>query len=458
MGLCGLGTVGQGLVELLEKNAATIARQAGRPIRLVQVASRTPKPSVDLHGARFTTDIADVIGANDIDCVVELIGGESVALELSQRALDSGKSLVTGNKALLALHGDDLFRRARASGASIGLEAAVAGGIPLINTLLSGLGGNQIDWVAGIINGTCNYILTAMTEDGADFADVLKTAQELGYAEADPTFDVGGIDAAHKIAIIAALVFGVPVNFSDVPVTGIDGVGSEDIEYARRLGYRIKHLGVAAGERDAAGTLIAMDVRAHAALIPEDALLAGVNGVTNAAMVKDNAVGLSLYAGPGAGGSPTAASVVADLIRVAQGAPLMPQGHTGDISTGKSPGGAAAVPLKPIEESAAPFYLRIPVRDQPGVLAKISNLLGQEGISIESVIQREQAVRRSSPTAAPTAAPSTAKDAGSSWVPIVLLTQRVAEGAVRRALATISDSPEVVGDIVSIRVETLSDA
>jgi len=372
---------------------------AGRPIRLVQVASRTPKPSVDLHGARFTTDIADVIGANDIDCVVELIGGESVALELSQRALDSGKSLVTGNKALLALHGDDLFRRARASGASIGLEAAVAGGIPLINTLVSGLGGNQIDWVAGIINGTCNYILTAMTEDGADFADVLKTAQELGYAEADPTFDVGGIDAAHKIAIIAALVFGVPVNFSDVPVTGIDSVGSEDIEYARRLGYRIKHLGVAAGERDPAGTLIAMDVRAHAALIPEDALLAGVNGVTNAAMVKDNAVGLSLYAGPGAGGSPTAASVVADLIRVAQGAP-------------------------------------------------------QEGISIESVIQREQAVRRSSPTAAPTAA----KDAGSSWVPIVLLTQRVAEGAVRRALATISDSPEVVGDIVSIRVETLSDA
>jgi len=450
VGLCGLGTVGQGLVELLEKNAAIIAKQAGRPIRLVQVASRTPKPEVELHGARFSTDIQNVIGANDIDVVVELIGGETHALELSQRTLDSGKSLVTGNKALLALHGDDLFRRARASGASIGLEAAVAGGIPLINALLSGLGANQIDWVVGIINGTCNYILTAMTEDGVDFADVLKTAQELGYAEADPTFDVGGIDAAHKIAIIAALVFGVSVNFADVPVSGIDAISAEDIEYARRLGYSIKHLGIAAAERDRDGELIALDVRAHAALIPEHQLLAGVNGVTNAAMVKDNAVGLSLYAGPGAGGSPTAASVVADLVRVAQGAPLMPAGIADP--------GPNSVRLKPITQSESPFYLRIPVRDQPGVLAKISNQLGQEGISIESVIQREQAVRRSNPSdevAKPSG--SSTQDTNSTWVPIVLLTQRVAEGALRRALATIGDSPEVVGDIVSIRVETLSD-
>ena len=245
--------------------------------------------------------------------------------------------------------------------------------------------------------------------------------------------------------------FLVPVNFADVPVTGIDCIGSEDIEYARQLGYRIKHLGVAAGERDVAGKLIAMDVRAHAALIPEDRLLAGVNGVTNAALVKDNAVGLSLYAGPGAGGSPTAASVVADLIRVAQGAPLMPAGD--------SVGSAESVRLKPIEESAAPFYLRIPVRDQPGVLAKISNLLGQEGISIESVIQREQAVRRGdSSSSSGNNSAGGAKDSKSSWVPIVLLTQRVAEGAVRRALATIGDSSEVVGDIVSIRVETLSEA
>lgn len=211
VGLCGLGTVGQGLVSLLAQNAANIERQAGRPIRLVHVASRTPKPDVDLHGAQFSTDLQSVVGANDVDVVVELIGGESLALELSRNTLRSGKTLVTGNKALLALHGDELFQLARDNDSSIGLEAAVAGGIPLINALLSGLGGNEIGWVAGIINGTCNYILTAMTEDGADFDDVLRTAQELGYAEADPTFDVGGIDAAHKIAIIASLVFGVPI-------------------------------------------------------------------------------------------------------------------------------------------------------------------------------------------------------------------------------------------------------
>ena len=438
VGLLGLGTVGQGLVALLTKNAASIERQAGRPIRLVQVASRTARPDVDLHGAGFSTDPQTVVAANDLDAVVELIGGEAPALELSRQTLKSGKPLVTGNKALLALHGDELFKLARDNGASIGLEAAVAGGIPLINALLSGLGGNEIGWVAGIINGTCNYILTAMTEDGADFDQVLKTAQELGYAEADPTFDVGGVDAAHKIAIIASLVFGVAIDFSRVAVSGIESVGAEDIEYARQLGYRIKHLGVAAGTRDAQGQLTAIDVRAHAALIPENRLLAGVSGVTNAAMVLDNAVGLSVYAGPGAGGLPTAASVVADLIRVAQGAPLMPQGVTDT---------ADKVQLKPIEDSEAPFYLRIPVADKPGVLAQISNLLGQEGISIESVIQREQAVRRAD-----------TDPAESGWVPIVLLTRRVAEGALRRALATIEASSDVVGEIVSIRVEMLSES
>lgn len=440
VGLCGLGTVGQGLVELLAKNAANIERQAGRPIRLVEVASRTAKPEVALHGASFSTDTAALVASNEVDVVVELIGGESIALELSRRALASGKSLVTGNKALLALHGEELFALARKNDLSIGLEAAVAGGIPLINTLLSGLGGNQIDWVAGIINGTCNYILTAMTDDGADYDAVLKTAQELGYAEADPTFDVGGIDAAHKIAIIASLVFGLPIDFSEVPVTGIETVGAEDIEYARQLGYRIKHLGVAAAERNAAGELVSVDVRAHAALIPEDRLLARVAGVTNAAMVQDNAVGLSVYSGPGAGGLPTAASVVADLIRIAQGAPVMP-GVAPDADE------APAVRLKPIAESAAPFYLRIPVLDKPGVLATISNLLGQEGISIESVIQREQAVRHSSV--------KSSDEPQQSWVPIVLLTQRVPQGAMQRALQTIAASPDVVGDIVNIRVESL---
>jgi len=427
VGLCGLGTVGQGLVELLEVNAAAIEQQAGRPIRLVAVASRTPKPDVNLHGAAFSTDINAVIGANDVDVVVELIGGETTALDLSRAALRSRKSLVTGNKALLALHGEELFALAQENGVGVGLEAAVAGGIPLINALVSGLGGNQIGWVAGIINGTCNYILTAMTEEGADFSAVLQRAQELGYAEADPTFDVGGIDAAHKIAIIARLVFGVPVNFADVPVSGIEVVSAEDIEYARQLGYRIKHLGVAAGERDASGALVAVDVRAHAALVPEDRLLAGVGGVTNAAMVQDNAVGLSVYSGPGAGGLPTAASVVADLIRVAQGS--LP-------SIAPPPAAANAVKFKKLDQTEAAFYLRIPVLDKPGVLAGISNLLGQQGISIESLIQREQAVR-------------------DAQVPVVVITQRVPQVALNRALAALADSPDVVGEIVHLRVESL---
>lgn len=427
VGLCGLGTVGQGLVELLSVNAAAIAQQAGRPIRLVEVASRTPKPGVDLHGAAFSTDTTALIGSNEVDVVVELIGGETTALDLSRAALTSGKSLVTGNKALLALHGEELFALAQQNGVGVGLEAAVAGGIPLINALVSGLGGNQIGWVAGIINGTCNYILTAMTEEGADFSAVLKKAQELGYAEADPTFDVGGIDAAHKIAIIARLVFGVPVNFADVPVSGIDCVGAEDIEYARQLGYRVKHLGVAAGERDASGALVAVDVRAHAALVPEDRLLAGVGGVTNAAMVQDNAVGLSVYSGPGAGGLPTAASVVADLIRVAQGSlPVI----------GKPSAAANDVKFKSFDDTEAAFYLRIPVLDKPGVLAGISNLLGQQGISIESLIQREQAVR-------------------DAQVPVVVLTQRVPQSALNRALAALADSTDVVGEIVHLRVESL---
>lgn len=425
VGLCGLGTVGQGLVELLAVNAQAIERQAGRPIRLVHVASRTPKPDVELHGAIFSTDTQQLIGSNDVDVVVELIGGETTALELSRSTLASGKSLVTGNKALLALHGEELFALAEKNDVRIGLEAAVAGGIPLINALVSGLGGNQIGWVAGIINGTCNYILSAMTDDGADFDAVLATAQELGYAEADPSFDVGGIDAAHKIAIIARLVFGVPVNFADVPVSGIETVGAEDIEYARQLGYRIKHLGVAAGERDATGKLTAVDVRAHAALVPEDSQLAGIGGVINAAMVQDNAVGLSAYSGPGAGGLPTAASIVADLIRVAQG------------SLSAVPAASEeAVPLKAFADTQAAFYLRIPVLDKPGVLAGISNLLSEQGISIESLIQREQAVR-------------------DARVPVVVLTQRVTQSALNRAVEAISASPDVVGDVVHMRVESL---
>ena len=424
VGLCGLGNVGQGLVELLRTNAEQIASRAGRPIVLTQVASRTPKPEVELGGARFSTDIDQLIAANDVDVVVELIGGESRALDLSIACLEGSKPLVTGNKAMLALHGAQLFQLAQARGVTIGLEAAVAGGIPIIDALLSGLAGNQVGSVAGIINGTCNYILTAMTQERADFAATLARAQQLGYAEADPSFDIGGIDAAHKIAILASLMFGAPVDFADVYVEGIEGIAAEDIEYATQLGYRIKHLGIARRRGDG------LEVRAHPALVSESELLAGVHGVRNAVVVNDNAVGQSIYAGPGAGGIPTAASVVADLIRLASGAPHQVRFES-----------AEPAPVLDISDAHSAFYVRIPVLDRPGVLAELARLLGAQGISIESVIQREQAVR-SSPE--------------QPWVPIVLVTNLVAESALRSALKTIAEQPAVVGELVTIRVESLA--
>lgn len=424
VGLCGLGNVGQGLVELLAINTDRIARQAGRRIEITQVASRTPKPQVELGSARFSTDTDALIAANDVDVVVELIGGETRALELSRACLERGKPLVTGNKALLALHTAELFELASRTQTSIGLEAAVAGGIPIINALLSGLGGNRIESVTGIINGTCNYILSAMTEERADFGATLARAQELGYAEADPSFDIGGIDAAHKIAIVASLAFGTAVEFADVYVEGIEDVAAEDIEYATQLGYRIKHIGIA--RRRSAG----IEVRAHPALIPESELLAGVHGVSNAVVVNDNAVGQSIYSGPGAGGVPTAAAVVADLIRLARGSaqPI-------NLDT------TSRAQVLDISAAHSAFYVRIPVLDQPGVLAELARLLGAQGISIESVIQREQAVR-------------TQKH--QSWVPIVLVTNQVTEAALRTALETISAQPAVVGDLVTMRVESLA--
>lgn len=423
VGLCGLGNVGQGLLELLILNAEQIESQAGRPIQITQIASRTPKPHLNLGEARFSTDIDALIAANDVDVVVELIGGERRAKDLSLACLELGKPLVTGNKALLALHGAQLFDLARRNGVSIGIEAAVAGGIPIINALMSGLAGNQIESVVGIINGTCNYILSAMTQERADFAATLATAQALGYAEADPSFDIGGVDAAHKIAIVAGLVFGAPVDFADVYVEGIEGIAAEDIEYATQLGYRIKHLGIAR-RRGAA-----IEVRAHPALVPEAELLAGVHGVSNALVVYDNAVGQSVYSGPGAGGVPTAASVVADLIRLARGS-VHQITREDDRSAQVLDIGAA--------QSA--FYVRIPVLDQPGVLAELARLFGAQGISIESVIQREQAVRSQSDQA---------------WVPIVLVTNRVTEAALRTALETIAAQPAVVGELITIRVESL---
>jgi len=422
IGICGLGTVGQGVLELLSRNGNAIARQAGRPIEIVRIASRTPKPHVVPEGVAFSTDVADVVADARVDVVVETIGGTDVAARLFQSCIDARKNIVTANKALLAMHGAALLPAAQRAGISVGFEAAVAGGIPIIKALREGLAGNAIHWIAGIINGTSNYILTAMA-DGRDFAEALADAQALGYAEADPTFDVEGIDAAHKLAILAALAFGIRLDPSAVYTEGISRVSVEDIDYAAALGYRIKHLGIA---REAAAGI---ELRVHPTLIPERRLLAKVDGVMNAVVINSDAVGSSLYYGPGAGALPTASAVLADLIDIARDNAVAVPADTG----------AKALPIGDVTTA---YYLRIPAVDEPGVLAKVAQILSTNGISIEAVIQREQAIRTTG---------------DKPWVPVIILTHRVVERAMDAAVAAIQRLDEVVHPITRIRVETLDE-
>jgi len=425
VGICGLGTVAQGLLELLRETGDSIARQAGRPIEVVRVASRTAKPGVDLLGAEFSTDLAAVTNDESLDVIVELIGGEGVALDLVRGELRKGRAVVTANKAILASSGDELFALAETHGGLLAFEAAVAGAIPIIGAVTRSLAGNQIQWLAGIINGTSNYILTAMAEQGATFEAALADAQELGYAEADPTFDVEGIDAAHKLTVLGALAFGIGYRFDSVYTEGISDITVEDMEYARQLGYRIKHLGIARSTADG------VEMRVHPTLIPTSQLLASVNGVMNAVLVNGNAAGDTLYYGAGAGALPTASSVVADLIDIARG-------HRPDLPVMLD---ADEVRLQGIEEAITGFYLRIPSLDKPGVFAKVATLLSEQNISIEAAIQKEQAVHDESEDA---------------WVPIIILTQPVRESVMIQALAAVQELPEVVGEIRRIRVEHLS--
>jgi len=422
IGLCGIGTVGQGVLALLAANGPAISRQAGRPIEVVRIASRTPKPSVVPPGVPFTTDIADVVADPRVEVVVETIGGVDAAGRLFQQCIEARKNVVTANKALIAIHGARLLPAARKAGICVGFEGAVAGGIPIIKALREGLAGNAINWIAGIINGTSNYILTEMA-GGADFAKALAAAQALGYAEADPTFDVEGVDAAHKLAILAALAFGIRLDPNAVYTEGISRIGVEDLDYAAALGYRIKHLGIA--RRTAAG----IEMRVHPTLIPERRLIAKVDGVMNAVVVNSDAVGSSLYYGPGAGALPTASAVLADLIDIARGNAVDVPADTG-------------VEALPISEVTTAYYLRIPAVDQPGVLAKVAQILSVNGISIEAVIQREHAIR--STGAVP-------------WVPVIILTHRVVESAMDAAVAAIQSLDEVVHPITRIRVETLDE-
>ena len=425
VGICGLGTVGGGTLALLEQNAALITARAGCPIRVTHVATRTPKPDLCGQVARTGSDPLAITSDPEIDVVVETMGGYDVAFEVIQRALSNGKHVVTANKALIAERGNELFALASANEVTLAFESAVAGGIPIIKALREGLAANDIEWLAGIINGTGNFILSEMSAKQSEFSEVLQQAQELGYAEADPTFDVEGIDAAHKLTIMSAIAFGIPLQFEKTYTEGISGISPADISFAEELGYRIKHLGIA--RKTARG----VELRVHPTLVSNTRLLANVNGVGNAVMVQGNFVGSTLYSGPGAGAEATASAVVADLIDLARDrlagvkAPVRPA--LGSTQTG------SLLDVLPIEQIEVGYYLKIPVLDKLGVMAELSAVLQQQGISIEAIIQKESE--------------------NSETVPVVILTQVVREQELNAALDALAELDEVTGPVTRIRIE-----
>lgn len=425
VGICGLGTVGGGTLALLEQNAALITARAGCPIRVTHVATRTPKPDLCGQVAHTGSDPLAITSDPEVDVVVETMGGYDVAFEVIQRALSNGKHVVTANKALIAERGNELFALASANEVTLAFESAVAGGIPIIKALREGLAANDIEWLAGIINGTGNFILSEMSAKQSEFSEVLQQAQELGYAEADPTFDVEGIDAAHKLTIMSAIAFGIPLQFEKTYTEGISGISPADISFAEELGYRIKHLGIARK------TVRGVEMRVHPTLVSNTRLLANVNGVGNAVMVQGNFVGSTLYSGPGAGAEATASAVVADLIDLARDrlagvkAPVCPA--LGSTQTGSS------LEVLPIEQIEVGYYLKIPVLDKLGVMAKLSAVLQQRGISIEAIIQKESE--------------------NSETVPVVILTQVVREQELNAALDALAELDEVTGPVTRIRIE-----
>ena len=429
VGICGLGTVGGGTLNVLKRNAAEIARRAGRGIEVAQIAARHANPKCDTGDIPITADIFDVANNPEIDIVVELIGGYTLARELVVKAIENGKHVVTANKALIAVHGNEIFAKAREKGVIVAFEASVAGGVPVIKAIREGLAGNQINWLAGIINGTGNFILTEMREKGRTFEDVLKEAQELGYAEADPTFDVEGIDAAHKLTILASIAFGVPLQFDKAYTEGISQLTTADVNYAEALGYRIKHLGVARS------TESGIELRVHPTLIPADRLIANVNGVMNAVMVNGDAVGSTLYYGAGAGMEPTASAVVADLVDVARALTTDPNNRVPHLAF--QPDSLSAHPILPISACESAYYLRIQAKDHPGVLAQVATILSERDINIESIMQKEAEVQ-------------------DGLVPVILVTHRVVEQRIDNAIAALEALADVVGNVVRIRVEQLA--
>lgn len=428
IGIVGMGTVGGGALDLLRANAAELSRRTGRDIVVSHVGVRRERPDLDALGMTVSHDIFAVVNDPAVDIVVEVMGGVTTARELVLQAIANGKHVVTANKWLLAEHGNEIFAAAEQKGVYVAFEAAVAGGVPIIKVLREGLAANRIDWLAGIINGTGNYILTEMRDKGRAFADVLVEAQALGYAEADPAFDVDGIDAAHKLTIMASLAFGIPLQFAKAYIEGISKLTPEDVAYAEELGYRIKHLGIA--RRTEAG----IELRVHPTLIPAERLIANVHGVKNAVLVHSTPVGPTLYYGAGAGAGPTASAIVADIIDVvraltAESSPNVP--HLAFM-----PHAIANTAILPIEAVETAYYLRVQVLDRPGVLADITRILSSHGISIEAVLQKA------------------VQDSGS--VPIILLTKPVLEREMNRAIAELEALSEIAGTVTRIRLETLS--
>ncbi len=431
VGLLGIGTVGGGTWTVLTRNQEEITRRAGRPIRITAVADRNLEHARSLVGdqVKLTDDAFALVKDPDIDIVVELIGGYTTAKELVLQAIENGKHVVTANKALLAVHGNEIFAAAQKKGVMVAFEAAVAGGIPIIKALREGLSANRIQWIAGIINGTTNFILSEMRDKGLSFDAALKDAQKLGYAEADPTFDIEGIDAAHKATLMASIAFGIPVQFDKAYVEGITQLQAKDIRYAEQLGYRIKLLGIAKRKENG------VELRVHPTLIPAKRLIANVEGAMNAVLVQGDAVGATLYYGKGAGAEPTASSVIADLVDVTRL-------HTADKHhrvphLAFQPDQLTDFPILPIEEVETAYYLRMRAADKPGVLADITRILADLGISIDAMLQKEP-------------------DEGEDQTDIVLLTHVAKEKAVNAAMAKIEALTTIAGKVTRIRLEELN--
>jgi homoserine dehydrogenase len=428
IGLLGIGTVGGGTWEVLTRNAREITRRVGRPIAITKVADLNTALAREVTGGAITVtdDAWSVVKDPDIDIVIELIGGYGIAKDLTLAAIENGKHVVTANKAMLAVHGNEIFAAASRNGVVVAFEAAVGGGIPIIKALREGLVANQIDWIVGIINGTTNFILSEMRSRGVSFTDALADAQANGYAEADPTFDVEGIDAGHKVALMSAMAFGVPVMFDQAHVEGISSIEQADIRYAEELGYRLKLLGIT--KRRPGG----IELRVHPTLVPTNRLIANVEGVMNAVMVDGDAVGQTLYYGAGAGSQPTASAVIADLVDVARLITADPEHRVPHLAF--QPDQLADLPVLPIDDVTSAYYMRLRVADKPGVLAEVTGILADGQISIDAVIQKESDIDSAT---------------------IVLLTHECVERNLRAAIARIQALPANLAPVISLRMEKL---